>query len=65
MKKYYLHIIINCGITYTTKDYRDEIRRLEKSRKIVVERSEKKTETGRASSALNFEKQSIRLRKGL
>jgi hypothetical protein len=47
------------GITYSTGEYRKEIKSLEEEGYIKIQRENERTTTGKLSRALNFEKQDI------
>jgi three-Cys-motif partner protein len=59
MRSLYVRIIEISGITYSTSEYRKEIRSLEEEGYIKIHRKNERTTTGKLSHALNFEKQDI------
>jgi three-Cys-motif partner protein len=59
MRSLYVRIIEISGITYSTSEYRKEIRTLEEEGYIKIQRENARTTTGKLSRALNFEKQDI------
>jgi three-Cys-motif partner protein len=59
MRSLYVKIIEISGITYSTSEYRKEIRSLEEKGYIKIQRENERTSTGKLSHALNFEKQDI------
>jgi len=59
MRDFYIGIIQKTGITYSSSEYRKIIKDLEKEKIIKINRKNKTTETGKESTAFDFEKQDI------
>jgi hypothetical protein len=59
MCDFYVDIIQRTGITYSRSEYRNEIRALENEKFINIYREHEKTNTGKISHSLDFEKQDI------
>jgi three-Cys-motif partner protein len=59
MKDLYLKIIERSGITYSTSEYKREIKKLEECDFIKISREREKTSTGKVSNSFDFEKSTI------